>query len=128
MFFQAARTILFRVEVTNHGLTWSSPQRIVTQMNKMVSLVWSLRECKGKLAIPFETKGEFMDIRYVKEKGEMEVRFNLTERVPVLKNGLVSLFRSTIILYSKEKTNDCSWKLRGEGRETILGKLVVSWF
>ena len=90
-------------------------------MKKLGGLVWSLKGCNEKLAIPFETKGVFNDISYVKETGQMEVSFNLTERVPVLENGLVSLFNSTITLFSKEKTDDCSWELRGKGRESILG-------
>ena len=88
----------------------------------MANFVWSLRGCKEKLAIPFDTKGVFVDIAFLKKKGQMEVSFNLTERVPVLENGLVSLFNSTITLFSKEKKDGCSWKLRGEGRESILGK------
>ena len=91
-------------------------------MAKLGSLVWSLKGCKEKLAIPQETRGVFVDITYLRKKGQVEVSFNLTERVPVLKNGLVSLFNSTITLLSKEKTEDCSWRLRGEGRESILGK------
>ena len=95
-------------------------------MTKMGSFVWSLRGCKEKLAIPFETKGVFVDIAFLKKRGQMRVRFNLTERVPVLENGLVSLFNSTIKLVSKEKTDGCSWKLRGEGRESILGRQNMS--
>ena len=91
-------------------------------MEKLGSLVWSLRGCREKLSIPFETKGVLVDIKFVKKNGQMEVSFNLTERVPVLENGLVSLFNSTITLFSKEKTSDCSWELRGKGRESILGK------
>ena len=101
-------------------------------MANMGRLVWSLRGCKEKLAIPLETKGVFGNISFVKDKGQMEVSFNLTERVPVLENGLISLFNSTITLFSKEKTEDCSWELRGEGRESILGKqnnlIVIIFF
>ena len=110
------------MEVTQHGLNWTSPQRIETEMVKMVNLVWSMEGCQGNLAIPLETKGAFVSIRYMKESGQMEVSFNLTERVPVLKNGLVSLLNSTIILFSKKKENTCSWTLGGKGNETILGK------
>ena len=54
----------------------------------------------------------------------MEVRFNLTQRVPVLPNGLISLFNSTIILFSREKIEDgCSWEMTGGGQEAILGEL-----
>ena len=91
-------------------------------MAKLGSLVWSLKGCKEKLAISQGTRGVFVDITYLRKKGQVEVSFNLTERVPVLENGLVSLFNSTITLLSKEKTEDCSWRLRGEGRESILGK------
>ena len=108
------------------GLTWSSPQRIETQMDKFGSFVWTMRGCGRRLAIPSATKVVFVDMRYVKTNGQMEVRFNLTEKVPVLTNGLVSLLNSTITLFSREKTDDCSWELRGEGKETILGKKQFS--
>ena len=91
-------------------------------MDKLAAFVWSMRGCKDKIAIPFETKSVFGDITYVKKNGQLEVSFNLTQKVAVLSNGLVSLLNSTITLFSKEKTDDCSWKLRGEGKETILGK------
>ena len=91
-------------------------------MDKLAAFVWTMRGCKDKIAISSGTKSVFVDMNYVKKNGQIEVSFNLTEKVPVLKNGLVSLLNSTITLFSKEKTNDCSWKLRGEGKETILGK------
>ena len=90
-------------------------------MDTLGGLIWPLRGCDGKLAIPFETKSVFVDIKYVKKNGQMEVSFNLTERVPVLANGLVSLLDSTITLFSSGKTDVCSWELRGEGKETIFG-------
>ena len=75
------------------------------------------------MAIPPKTKGLFVDITYNRQKSQMEVRLNLTEKVPVLPNGLVTLFNSTIMLYSKEKLeNTCSWKMSGTGEEAILGK------
>ena len=85
--------------------------------------MWSLKGCAGTLAIPSKTKAIFVDITYMRQENQMEVRSNLTERVPVLPNGLVSLLNSTIILYSKEKIEDeCSWNMNGTGRETILGE------
>ena len=90
-------------------------------MRILGSLAWSLRGCDDELAIPFETKSVFVGMDYVKKNGQMEVSFNLTERVPVLTNGLVSLLDSTLTLFSSGKTDGCSWKLRGEGKETILG-------
>ena len=85
--------------------------------------MWSLRGCADTIAIPSKTKAIFVDITYTRQESQMEVRFNLTERVPVLPKGLVSLLNSTIILYSKEKIeNECSWKMNGTGRETILGE------
>ena len=91
-------------------------------MSSMAAFVWSLRDCQESLSISPGTKGVFVDIKYAKTEDQMEVSFNLTERVPVLSNGLVSLLNSTITLFSQEKTEDCSWQLRGEGKETILGK------
>ena len=57
----------------------------------------------------------------------MEVNFNLTERIPVLENDLVSLFKSTITLYSREKTSECSWMIKASGQETILGEAKFSF-
>ena len=91
-------------------------------MDKLGTFVWSIKGCGSSLAIPSATKVVFVDMSYVKTNGQMEIKFNLTEKVPVLTNGLVSLLNSTITLFSQEKTDDCSWKLRGEGKETILGK------
>ena len=91
-------------------------------MNILGTFVWSMRPCGSSLVIPSATKVVFVDMSYVKTNEQMEIRFNLTERVPVLTNGLVSLLNSTITVFSKEKTDDCSWELRGEGKETILGK------
>ena len=86
--------------------------------------MWSIEGCAEKIGIPFETKALFGDITYTRQENQIEVRFNLTERVPVLPNGLVSLVDSTITLSSsREKTgNACIWKISGTGREAILGK------
>jgi len=116
--------VYFRIEVTKDGLTWTFPQRIETQMDKLGTFVWSIKGCGSSLAIPSATKVVFVDMSYVKTNEQMEIKFNLTEKVPVLTNGLVSLLNSTITLFSQEKTDDCSWKLRGEGKETILDELV----
>lgn len=91
-------------------------------MKKIGKFVWSLQGCDEELAIPANTKGVFVDLSYTKPDKQMEVSFNLTERIPVLRNGLVSLLNSTITLYSKKKTNGCSWMIRGGGKETILGE------
>ena len=90
-------------------------------MDTLGGLVWPLRGCDGKLDMPFETKSVFVGMNYVKKNGQMEVSFNLTERFPVLTNGLVSLLDSTLTLFSSGQTDGCSWWLRGEGKETILG-------
>ena len=85
--------------------------------------MWSLRGCADTLAVPVKTKARFVDITYTRHENQMEVRFNLTERVPVLPKGFISLLNSTITLHSKEKLeNECSWKVSGTGRETILGE------
>ena len=91
-------------------------------MERLAAFMWSMRGCKNKLAMPQKTNAVFVGINYVKRNRRMEVSFNLTERIPVLSNGLVSLLDSTITLFSKRKTDRCSWKLRGEGKETILGE------
>ena len=91
-------------------------------MSDMVAFVWSIRGCQDSLAISTDRIGVFVDIKYVIAENLMEVSFNLTEKVPVLSNGLVSLLNSTITLFSQKKTDNCSWKLRGKGKETMLGK------
>ena len=99
-------------------------------MEKLGGLVWPLTGCRERLSIPFETKGVLVDIKYLKEvtdvekNGQMEVSFILTEQVRVLENGLVTLVSSTITLFSQRQTegSECNWKLRGQGRESILGK------
>ena len=83
----------------------------------------SIEGCAETMGIPFETKALFGDITYKSQESQIEVRFNLTERVPVLPKGLVSLVDSTITLFSRETTDDeCVWKIKGTGRETILGE------
>ena len=91
----------------------------------MSNLVWSREECTPTIAIPMKTKGVFSDISYVVKKNQMQVSLNLTERVPVLMNGLVSLLNTTITLYAKQNANGCNLKLRGTGKETILGKICI---
>ena len=92
-------------------------------MKRIGASAWSLRGCADTLAIPFETKATFIDITYMRQENQIEVRFNLTDKVPLLPNGIISLVDSTITLYSKEKNeNECSWKMSGTGRETILGE------
>ena len=91
-------------------------------MERVAGFAWSMRGCKNKLALPQKTNVVFVDMNYMKKNRRMEVSFNLTERIPVLSNGLVSLLDTTITLFSKRKTDRCSWKLRGEGKETILGE------
>ena len=91
-------------------------------MEKVAAFVWSVRGCKDKIAIPLGTKAVFVDMKYIKKNGQMKVSFNLTERISVLSNGLVSLVDSTLTLFSRGKTDGCSWELRGEGQETILGE------
>ena len=121
--FQTASHILYRCQIENEQLIWTSPQRIETDVKRIGSSAWSLRGCADTLAVPFDTKAIFVDMTYTRQENQMEVRFNLTDRVPVLPNGIVSLVDSTITLYSKEKIeNECSWRLSGTGRETILGE------
>ena len=92
-------------------------------MRKLGGFAWSFMGCRDSIAIPQKTKGLFVDITYNRGQSQMEVRLNLTEKIPVLPNGLVTLFNSTIMLYSKAKIeNKCSWKMSGTGQESILGK------
>ena len=98
-------------------------------MEKLAAFIWPLGGCNEKIPIPFQTAVTFNGMNYVKETNQMEVSFNLTERVPVLENGLISLIDSTITLFSEEKKTDaCSWGLRGEGQEAFLSKIPICFY
>ena len=98
-------------------------------MEKLAAFIWPLSRCSEKIPIPFQTTVAFVGMNYVKETNHMGVTFNLTERVPVLENGVISLIDSTITLFSEEKKTDtCSWKLRGEGKEAFLSKIPIRFY
>lgn len=104
------------------GITWTSPQRIETELRKIAGYVYSFRECSSKLGLPPTHSCVLVDFKYDKALGEMAVRFNLSESLPILDNGLLTLVDSTLELYSKEKKDSgCSYTLGGSGKETILG-------
>ena len=85
--------------------------------------MWSIEGCAETIGIPFETKALFGGVTSKRQENQIELRFNLTERVPVLPNGLVSLVDSTITLFSRGRTEDeCAWTIGGAGHETIFGE------
>ena len=120
--------ILFRCDVSNDKLEWSSPQAIDINIRDQSRLALSNKGVDA-LAISPKTKALYDSINFMKETKEIQVKFNLTEPVAVLENNLVSLLNTTIILTSS--TNGAGkyqdWKLSGIGQEVILGKPIIQY-
>ncbi|XP_065051182.1 uncharacterized protein LOC135680889 isoform X1 [Rhopilema esculentum] len=123
---KVAEKVLFRCEIGNSNLKWTSPQKIESHLVKFTSLVWSAPKGVMSLRLKPDTNGIFDGIDYHKNTKTVQVHFNLTQRVPVLQNGLVSLLSTTITLYTLHNGRDGynGWLLKGTGKETILDELV----
>ena len=124
-FLQKADRILFHCDVGKDQLTWTSPQNIETQMSKLANFVWT--EPKGLTTVRLrpDTRGAFVDVDFVRSSKRAQVSFNLTERVLVLSNGLVSLMNTTMTLFTDAQGGGyADWKMSGKGKETIMGKYL----
>ena len=92
-------------------------------MSKLANFVWT--EPKGLTTVKLrpDTRGAFVDVDFIRSSKRAQVSFNLTERVLVLSNGLVSLMNTTMTLFTDAQSGGyADWKMSGKGKETIMGK------
>eukprot|EP00794_Sanderia_malayensis_P013023 gene13024-14362_t len=115
-----------RITISSKKIAWTAPQIIQSTIQQVAAMVW--RENKGINDFPLSvaTKVVYDSIYYWRKSKSLNVKFNLTERVDVVDGGIVSLFNTTLRLYSTKNNNGHygDWKLAGSGEEAILGELV----
>ena len=97
--------------------------RIETTMKQIASFVYPDRGIDQKAISP-ATKSAFDSILYKKTDRNIHIHFNLTEPVPVLYGGIVTLLNCTLVLTSPIRFFGYydKYELSGFGKEVILGK------
>ena len=122
--FQKMKQVLFRAAVTSDRISWIVNQMMQTTMKDIAAMVW--QEPKGVEAFPIKssTRAFYDCIDYVKATKSIEAKFNLTDRIDVMKGGIVSLLNASVVLTSSRNVegNYEDWALSASGKEVILGE------
>ena len=115
---------MFRSTFTKDKISWKTQETITIPIKDISKLVTLEEKGIDELHVPSKDTGILVSIDFLVESEAVRFNVNLTEIVPVLKSGLVSLSRSLIAftMGKEDRSSLSNWKLSGQGKEEILGE------